>query len=210
MKNFLRKIKHFVERKMKFYRRLGLRNKQVAIISNNCTGGYVYQHFGLEYCSPTVGLFFTGEDYVKLCNNLNSYLSKELQFISPNDSKNKTLLCGSNNWGGYPIALLGDIEVYFMHYRSKEEAEQKWYRRILRMNYENVIFVFAESDLSTAENIEAFCELPTENKVCLSYHDYGRKTIFSQRVADMETPSWLPEIVIDSVEWKKTMNEVLK
>lgn len=210
MRNILRKIKHYIEHKIKFYRRIGLKNKKVAIISNNCTAGYVYQYFGLEYCSPTAGLFFTGEDYVKICSDLKGYFAKELVFISPENSKNKIQLYGSNNWGNYPVARLGDIEVYFMHYHSQEEAEQKWERRISRIDYDNLIFLFAESDLSTSSDIDAFCKLPTKNKICLSYRDYGSKTIFSQRVANMGTPSWLPEIVISSVHWKEAMNEVTK
>lgn len=210
MKSFLRKIKHYVERKMKFYRRFGLKNKSVAVISNNCTGGYVYQYFGLEYCSPTAGLFLTGEDYVKLCTDLKGYFSKGLVFISSENSKNKAMLCGSHNWGNYPVAYLGDIEVYFMHYRSKEEAEQKWKRRISRVDFNNLMLMFAESDMSTPTDIAAFCELPTKNKICLSYRDYGTKTIFCQRVADMEIPSWHPDIVLSSVCWKEIINEVLK
>lgn len=210
MKNILRKIKRYILRKIKFYRRIGLKNKEVAIISNNCTGGYVYQYFGLEYCSPTEGLFFTSEDYIKLCRDVKGYFSKELMFILPENSKNKEMLCGTNNFGHYPVAQLGDIEIYFMHYHNQEEAEQKWKRRISRIDYNNLIFLFTESDLSEPSDIDAFCDLPIKNKICLSYRDYGGRTIFSQRVADMEVPSWLPEIVIASVRWKERMNEVLK
>lgn len=206
MKNLLRKAKHILERKLKFYRRIGLKNKSAAIISNNCTGGYVYQYFGLTYNLPTAGLFFTGADYVKLCENTAHYFSHELQFISPEESKNKERLKNTNRWGEYPIARCDDIEIYFMHYHSEEEASAKWRRRISRVNYENMVFLLAESELSTATDIHSFCELSAPYKVCLTYHDYGDKTIFSSRVAEMDAPSWLPEIVLSSVNWKNVLN----
>ncbi len=210
MKSFLRKIKHFIERKLKFYKRIGLKNKKAAIISNNCTGGYIYQHFGLEYYSPTAGLFFTGEDYVKLCKNVKYYFSKKLEFIPYKDSKNFELLSTSNRWGEYPVAKIDDIEVYFMHYKSEQEAASKWYRRISRVNYDNMVFLFAESEISTKADINAFCSLADVNKVCLTYNDYGGGTIFSKQVSCMEAPSWLPEIVLHIVDWKKVLNKLVE
>ena len=39
-------------------KRIGLKNKSFSIISNNCWGGIVYDIFGLQYRSPTIGCYF--------------------------------------------------------------------------------------------------------------------------------------------------------
>ena len=43
-----------------------LDNKDFTIISNNCWGGMIYESYGMQKLSPTVGLFFMSEDYIKL------------------------------------------------------------------------------------------------------------------------------------------------
>src|SRR5699024_4328392 len=62
-------------------RRLKLTHRDITIISNNCWGGFIYQKYGLEYRTPTIGLFFLGDDYVKFCSKLEFYLSKPIEFI---------------------------------------------------------------------------------------------------------------------------------
>ncbi|MFR5748270.1 MAG: DUF1919 domain-containing protein [Thomasclavelia spiroformis] len=60
---------------------MGLRNKQSTLILNNCIGRYVYQFFGIEYKSPTTGIFLT-KDYLKFYDNTKYYISQESIFIS--------------------------------------------------------------------------------------------------------------------------------
>ena len=49
-----------------------------SIISNNCWGGLVYQYFGMEYLTPTVGLFFFPEDYLNFCKDFRRLMDCEL------------------------------------------------------------------------------------------------------------------------------------
>lgn len=46
------------------------------------------------------------------------------------------------------IGKLDDIEVVFLHYKSEEEAYQKWNRRKKRINYNNLIFKFNDMNLA--------------------------------------------------------------
>ena len=64
------------------YRNRKLLDKDITIISNNCWGGHVYRYLGIKYLSPTVGLYFFANDYVKFCEDLKYYISQELKFIS--------------------------------------------------------------------------------------------------------------------------------
>ena len=36
-------------------------------------------------------------------------------------------------------AMLDDIEIYFMHYKTEALAAEKWYRRCERINWDNII-----------------------------------------------------------------------
>lgn len=153
------------------------------IISNNCWGGHVYRFFGLPYNSPTVGLFFFAHDYIKFVSDLKRYLTTELQFITLEESKYcKTL----KEYGGEcvecPIALCGDIEIIFMHYKTPEEAREKWVRRTERMNWDNLIIKYSEMNGCTEEDLKSFDSLPYQKKVAFVTRDYGLKSqaIFKQ------------------------------
>ena len=61
------------------------------IISNNCWGGMVYESYDLIKQSPTVGLFMIASDYIKFLSKLDEYISAELTFISPQDSRWKEI-----------------------------------------------------------------------------------------------------------------------
>lgn len=113
-------------------------NKEFCIVSNNCWGGEVYKEFSMQFNTPFIGLFFAPDCFVKLCNNLHGYLSKEVIFIPKSkypDYENAS----------YPIGLLGDLEIHFVHYKDKEDALTKWKRRVERMpKDDSLIYVKAD------------------------------------------------------------------
>ena len=145
-----------------------------SIISNNCWAGFVYQHYGLQYLTPTVGLFFFAKDYIKFLYDINSYLNAKLEFITLENSRYaETLKAYGGECVRCPIARCLDIEIIFMHYHSCEEAEKKWRRRISRINWNNVIYKFSEMNGCTLEDLKAFDALPVKNKVMFTHKDYG-------------------------------------
>lgn len=151
-------------------------SKDFTIISNNCWAGLVYQHFGLPYNTPTAGLFFFAQDYIKFVYNIKEYLTKELKFISLEESRYCETL---KQYGGEcvtcPIAICGDIEIIFMHYHSPEEAEEKWRRRSARINWDNIIYKFSEMNGCTEDDLRAFDALQVDKKVVFTHKDYGLK-----------------------------------
>lgn len=62
-------------------------NKEFTIISNNCWGGMIYESYNLPKMSPTVGLFFMADDFIRFCSDIKRYTSAELTFIPPESSK---------------------------------------------------------------------------------------------------------------------------
>ena len=102
--------------------RIGLKNRNFTIVSNNCWGGYVYQEFGLRYNTPFIGLFIYAEDYIKLLKNFRYYMNQELKFIDISKSKYiRDVKSRKDRRDDYPVGILEDIELHFLHYNSEIE-----------------------------------------------------------------------------------------
>ena len=84
-----------------------LKNKNFTIISNNCWGGMVYESFNLPKQSPTVGLFFMADEYIKFLQAFPDILNEEIEFIDPMESKYVDFLKQDSRFGSYPIGKLG-------------------------------------------------------------------------------------------------------
>lgn len=149
-------------------KRSHLKNHHLTIISNNCWGGFIYQKYGLKYSTPTIGLYIPGDDFVRFCANLHEYLNKELSFIAWERARLYPQIGAGE---AYPVALLGDVEIYFMHYRSEDEAREKWERRKKRINPDRLIFKLSQRECCTQEDVEAFLSLPLEHKICFAYDE---------------------------------------
>lgn len=134
------------------------------VISNNCWAGNVYRYFGLPYSTPTVGLYFFAEDYLKFVSNLPKYLNEKLCFISFTQSKYYYEIINKGQMK-CPIGKLDDIEVVFLHYKSEQEAREKWERRCARVNYDNLIVKFSYMNCCTDRIAEQFDCLPYPKKI---------------------------------------------
>ena len=164
----IRNAKRHYELKMRhFIRRLKIKHKDFCIISNNCWGGTIYQYFGIEYNTPTVGLYFGTEDFVKFAADLRHYMEQELVFI-PWESTTSYEFLRKIDQKPFPVARLDDIEIYFMHYDSPEEALEKWNKRKKRINYNRLLFKISDRGNCPREVIKKFLDLPVKNKICFS------------------------------------------
>lgn len=174
-----RAFRRWGERRVKDVRRLGLRTQDFTVISNNCFGGFVYQRYGLPYRTPTAGLFFMPEDYLRLLKEPRRYFAAPLCFIDPLKAPHAAYLRAHGvNYGTYPVARLLDVTVYFMHYATEKEAREKWERRVGRICWERVLYKFCDQNGATPEQIAAFDALPYVHKVCFCARAYpGLKSV---------------------------------
>ena len=161
------KIEKFFYEIKRFFMKKSIKNKDFSIISNNCWAGRVYQYLDMPYLSPTAGLYFFAPDYVKFVSDLKRYLDTPLRFIAPEESKYYEEI-KKRNQTDKPIGILGDVEIVFLHYKTQEEAEEKWNRRKKRVNYNNIILKFSRMDLCTENEIAAFDAIPFKNKFVLN------------------------------------------
>lgn len=145
-----------------------INHNDFTIISNNCWGGTVYQSYGLPYNSPTVGLYIMSEDYIKFVKRLEYYTSLKLKFIDPKDSKHFTKISPDGVPVTHPVGLLDDVEIFFLHYHSQEEAFEKWTRRCERINWDKLIVKFSDLNHCEPEHMYEFDKLDYKNKVFFS------------------------------------------
>lgn len=156
-----------------------LKSRQFTIISNNCWGAGAYQEAMIPYKSPFVGLFLLGSDYIELLKDLKYYLQSDLQMIDESKYNfiNIERTCGQIP--KYPLGLLrNNVEVHFLHYASKDEAREKWERRIGRMNWDpdQLFFKFCDREydrgLCNDELLMEFDKLNYFHKVCFTSRKY--------------------------------------
>lgn len=150
----------------RYFDRKKYKKRNFTVISNNCWAGRLYQYLDKPYLSPTAGLYFFADDYLKFIGNLRYYLSLELCFISVEESHYCDTLKAKNQV--VPIGKLGDIEIVFLHYKTEKEAKEKWDRRKERINFDDIIFKFSRMNGCSDDHIEKFAELPLKNKILIN------------------------------------------
>lgn len=136
-----------------------LKNTNFSVISSNCTGAFILHDLGQRFNSPTVNLFLYPKDFIKFVKNLKYYMSLNLNFIKQEGID-------------YPIGVLDDIKIYFMHYKTEEDAANKWNERKQRINYDNLFIIMTERDGCTYEDLKAFDNLDYKNKVVFTHIEY--------------------------------------
>jgi uncharacterized protein (DUF1919 family) len=153
-------------------RRRTLKTTDFTIISNNCWGGTVYESYGLQKNSPTVGMFIMPEDFLTLAGNLAGELARPLEFVSPDASKWRAELGDKANWGGYLIGRIGDVELHMLHYHDQDTARRKWQSRVQRVNFQNLIFKLNDQNGCTDDHAARFDDLGIENKIFFTVRSY--------------------------------------
>lgn len=179
-------LRHFVweVRRRTFNKKSQDRLTQTAssatIISANCTGGIIYHDLGLQFLSPTINLYIRAEDFLKFCENLRYYMSID-EFVECTDP---SILAMEEE--DCPVAYLGDIILFLLHYSSVEEAEKKWNDRKKRINYDNIAVIMSDRDGMTEELKDRFERLPYRKVMFTHLPDSGHKNCFYIRGFESE------------------------
>lgn len=157
------------------------------IISNNCWGGHVYRYFCLPYESPTVGLYFYTDEYIKFLLHLQEYLKMDLKFIPTNQSKHFDELVKRNETNRI-IGVLGDVEIVFLHYKTETEALEKWKRRCARIQWDHLIVKMTEQNKCSLKALQTFDNLPFKQKMVFTSNDYNLRSqvIFGDYLGEKE------------------------
>lgn len=134
-----------------FWERRQLKNKGFSIISQNCIGSVMYSDLNHSFLSPTINLYMGASDFVRFVERLDYYLSMELRQIESKET--------------YPVGVLDDVCIHFVHYPSFAEAKRKWEERKKRVNYDKLFIIMTDRDGCDQESIDRFRRLSYPNKV---------------------------------------------
>ena len=140
-------------------KRLRLKNRQPTIIASNCIGTFIYYDMKLRFNSPTINLSFDMNDYVRFLENLPWYLEQEV------------VPCEDNRFD-YPCGMVEDVQIRFNHYKTFEEAADKWNERKQRIDWDNLFIIGIDGDDCTYESLRQFNALPYPNKVVFTHKPY--------------------------------------
>jgi len=61
------------------------------------------------------------------------------------------------------VGRIDDVLIHFLHYKTFEEAQEKWNKRKQRINWDNLFVMMYTSEMEEAER---FDRLPYEKKIC--------------------------------------------
>ncbi len=143
-------INQFIDR----YDRIRLKNKDFTILCPNCIGGNIYHRLGLQFLTPTINMFMSQDDFIKVIKKPLYYLNGDLSFVSTNK--------------GFPVAKIYDITINFNHDSVQEEAAEKWYRRRKRIRWDNLFVILYEEEPLSKKDILALSEIQCKRLVVLT------------------------------------------
>ena len=201
VKKILKEIRLRINKFGSSYRRKKLKIKNPTIISNNCWAGIVSQYLGIKYYTPTIGLYFFSEEYIKFLERFDYYIKQKLEIIDTKDSKYYDEMIKKNHQNAI-VGKLDDVEIVFLHMKTGKEAIEKWNKRVKRINRRNIIFKFCEQNECSSEYIKRFENLPFKNKICFTtkeYPEYKSVIWFKDQVKN-------EEVVRDYYESHKYLN----
>ena len=201
VKKILKEIRLRINKFGSSYRRKKLKIKNPTIISNNCWAGIVSQYLGIKYYTPTIGLYFFSEEYIKFLERFDYYIKQKLEIIDTKDSKYYDEMIKKNHKNAI-VGKLDDVEIVFLHMKTGKEAIEKWNKRVKRINRRNIIFKFCEQNECSIEHIKRFENLPFKNKICFTTKEYpGYKSVIWFKDQTKNT-----EVVRDYYESHKYLN----
>ena len=140
------------------YNRFRLKNWDMSLIASNCNGGLLLHDLGARFNSPFVNCGLMPDNYIRLLQNLEHYLSCDMQI---------TRVEGALAYGQWD-----DLEVIFGHFDDISQVKRDWDRRIKRINMDNLFVIFTDRDGCTMEHLRAFDALPYKNKVVFTHLPY--------------------------------------
>ena len=188
------------------FHRKKFRQKSITIISRDCVGGMLYHQYWQRFLSPTINLFFTPNDFNSFCLNLKDYINGKLV-----ESKD----CDTDYPVGvlYPVNdTLEAITIHFMHYKTFQEAYDRWDSRKNRICWDNIYVVSTfcypiETISCTPQLVDDFNSIPYK-KVVLVDKKYGFENEFViNKPKNSRQSAWLMHTPNILVYWKRTFNE---
>lgn len=195
-------------------------NRIPTIISNSDAAQYIYDRLGMEYRSPTIGVWFHDGDYLEMIKDIPAYTSCPLEDISANG-------CVTGRLAPDP-SLYKPVTLNFYGYASFADAAAAWEKRCALVDPSNtfIIWEFADDKYDCSWYMSLFSVLPgrtaaltrkkypeMRNCHCISAENTGERWLDKfdyVSFLDSAAPIPLPEsrLTPDQVRFLWQINEI--
>ena len=165
--------------------RFQLKNSNFSVISQNCIGGVFYHDMEIQFLSPTINLFFKEPDFVRFVQNLHYYINLEIEMYWEEE---------------YPIGILDDVTVYFMHYGSCHEAKMNWDKRKKRINWDKIIILATDMEGFNDNVWEEWNKIPYPKMLFTSRERKSLGTVYLKKYRNSEH---VPDLIPNREFYKK-------
>lgn len=127
-----------------------------SILSNNCAAGRMLHDLGLRLDTPTVNLWTTFGDFLKLVEGLPASVAGELREVRGTGEANPVadLFFGTER-----------VRLHFLHGTTFVRAKEDWERRRGRIDAARLFLVATDNSGATREELERFARLPFPKKM---------------------------------------------
>ena len=126
----------------------------------------LYYQYGMQFLSPLINVQVPPYDFIKFCKNLDYYLSLDLK--ETQDYSQDWISSIGLGKIDFPVGKLGDITIYFVHYKTFKEAYEAWNRRKKRVNKRNIFVVLFDVN-PNINKLEEFNKLKYKHKLYMYY-----------------------------------------
>jgi uncharacterized protein (DUF1919 family) len=144
--------------------RNSLRNTEFTLLAPNCMAGILLHDLGLRFLTPTVNLMMTQKDFLSFVLNMDDYLKAEFSFFSHPEF---SCPCARLQPKGLPA-----VTVHFTHYKTAQEAEEKWRERAARIRRDNLFVFLEERDGIDRVDLEKLKGLQVRGVMAFTCNDY--------------------------------------
>ncbi|WP_280178263.1 MULTISPECIES: DUF1919 domain-containing protein [unclassified Lentimonas] len=127
---------------------------------------------GRDYNTPFVGLFMMPECFTELVTNFEEYMEQEIRFVNESKYPIHDQQRKANKL--YPIGMLGNCEIHFLHYENEQDALEKWNRRKQRIDTKHLYYVMVANGAYDEAMLTQFAGTNASNKVCF-HREQGAK-----------------------------------
>ena len=160
----------------KFLLKKQVGDKPFCVFSNDCWGGELYKWTERPFNTPFIGLMLMAPCYIKFLRNPQHYLSMPLVFVNESTYKEMNQFRSSHHM--YPLGKLDDIEIHFLHYKTADEAAEKWERRKVRIDWNHLVVKFAlDKDYAKPSDLDILAQMPYPKKISFSKEATNRPNL---------------------------------
>ncbi|WP_026526306.1 DUF1919 domain-containing protein [Butyrivibrio sp. VCD2006] len=176
---------------LSYFRKQIFTKKMPLIICNSCIGSIFYASMGQISLSPFSNVAIKSSDFVKICANLEYYLSQPLKNIGWRREYVAIADLAKEYGREYLCGDLGDALLIFFHDTDPAMVAKRWEFSVKKMQYDDLLFILSDSvDHISEKTLRDFEELPGRKMVMTCREVINSKKCMSRHLPQLLCYFW--------------------